>query len=159
MHDRELPEQNGTEPMTPEDYNLYDTLSHLLRRSHFHAEAVFSRMMRPHGVTSRQLALMVAISLTPGSSQRSLGDRVALDMNTVSDLLKRMEKRGLVERKPSVSDGRSVTIWLTGVGQRILDDMRADNAAYQEKLTANLTDAETAELKRLLQKLLDLRAE
>lgn len=146
-----------TDPIRTEDYNLYDTLSHLLRRSHFHAEALFSRTLRSYGVTSRQLALMVAIARAPGASQRVLGDMIALDMNTISDLLKRMETRGLVERRRSKSDGRSISIWLSETGARVLNDMRHDNALYQEALTANLSGAETAALKQLLRKLLNLQ--
>ncbi|MYI67531.1 MAG: MarR family transcriptional regulator [Boseongicola sp. SB0673_bin_14] len=78
---------------TTEAYDLLDTLSHLLRRSHFRAAKPFNQSLGHHGITSRQLALLVAISQNSDVSQRRAGELIALDMNTVSDLLRRMEER------------------------------------------------------------------
>ena len=95
-------EQQGIEAEeTFEAYDIHDTLSHLLRRSHFYAESLFSKELGAYGITSRQLALLVAVSQNAGASQRTIGDIIALDMNTVSDLLRRMEKNELIERRAS----------------------------------------------------------
>ncbi|MGC1502734.1 MAG: MarR family transcriptional regulator [Sulfitobacter sp.] len=141
---------------TFEGYDIHDTLSHLLRRSHFHAESLFSRELGAYGVTSRQLALLVAISQNAGASQRVLGDIIALDMNTVSDLLRRMEKNGLIERRPSEVDARSTEIYLAAKGISILSDIPIDNRRYQDTLAKNLSAEEAPVLKALLRKLLDL---
>lgn len=140
-------------------YDLHDTLSHLLRRSHFHAEKLFSRSLGHHGITSRQMALLVAASQNPDVSQRRLGELIALDMNTVSDLLRRMEKKGLIERRSSKEDGRSVAIRVSPLGQAMLDTVHQDNLRYQSQLTDQLSAEETAQLKRLLRVLLDLEGE
>lgn len=138
------------------DYDLLGTLSHLLRRSHFHAEALFAQMLGGYGVTSRQLALLVAVAQNPGAVQRTLGEIVALDTNTISDLLRRMEKRGLIERRSSSVDGRSVEIHLSSTGAEILVAIQNDNRRYQEALSESLSDEERQELKSLLKKLLRL---
>ncbi len=138
------------------DYDLKDTLSHLLRRSHFHAEALFSEMLGKHDVTSRQLALLVAVSQNPGASQRTIGRVIDLDTNTVSDMARRMEQRGLIKRLVSQADSRSYALSLQPAGVRVLKDVRQDNDRYQGVLSQRLTGGETAQLKKLLCKLLDL---
>lgn len=137
-------------------YDLLGTLSHLLRRSHFHAEALFAQILGDYGVTSRQLALLVAVAQNPGAQQRKLGEIIALDTNTISDLLRRMEKRGMIERKTSPVDGRSVEIRLGPTGAEILVDIQADNQRYQEALSEGLSAEEQKTLKSLLKKMLKL---
>ncbi|MCX7561751.1 winged helix DNA-binding protein [Sulfitobacter sp. F26204] len=141
----EVPEQS---------YELLDTLSHLLRRSHFHAEGLFSKTLGQFGVTSRQLALMVAVSQNPNASQRLVGELIALDENSVSDLLRRMDKNGLIERHSSREDGRSKLIRLSEKGHEILATIYAENRAYQDRLTDRLNDDETEQLRALLRKML-----
>lgn len=138
------------------EFDLLDTLSHLLRRSHFHAEQLFTKSLGHHGVTSRQLALLVAVSKNPDVSQRRVGELIALDMNTVSDMLRRMEKKGLVERRTHPDDGRSVTIRLSDKGYEALERVHAENKRYQDLLTENLSDAEATQLRTLLRLLLQL---
>lgn len=141
---------------TFETYDIHDTLSHLLRRSHFYAESLFTKELGAYGITSRQLALLVAISQNAGASQRILGDIIALDMNTVSDLLRRMEKNELIERRASTVDARSTEIYLGPKGMAILSAIPADNHRYQDILARNLSIEEASVLKALLRKLLDL---
>ncbi len=52
------------------EITLLDTLSHLLRRSHFHSEAIFTSMYGDMDLTSRQMSLLVAIAQNPEASQR-----------------------------------------------------------------------------------------
>jgi DNA-binding MarR family transcriptional regulator len=137
-------------------YDLYDTLSHLLRRSHFHAEGLFTKSLGHHGVTSRQLALLVVVSQNPNVSQRRVSELIALDINTVSDLLRRMEKNGLVERRSSNEDGRAIQITLSEKGTSVLAAIHDDNQQYQAQLTEHLSEADVTQLKYLLRKLLDL---
>lgn len=138
------------------DYDLLDTLSHLLRRSHFYAEALFAKQLGDYEVTSRQLALLVAVAQNPGASQRTIGDMIALDMNTISDMLRRMDKRELVERHASVEDGRSISIHLGNKSVELLTNIQDDALRYQELLSDALSDEEAAILKTLLRKLLGL---
>tara|TARA_R110000744_G_scaffold174765_6_gene293546 strand:- start:259 stop:756 length:498 start_codon:yes stop_codon:yes gene_type:complete len=150
-------EQQGIEAEeTFEAYDIHDTLSHLLRRSHFYAESLFSKELGAYGITSRQLALLVAVSQNAGASQRTIGDIIALDMNTVSDLLRRMEKNELIERRASAVDARSTEIYLGAKGRTILSAIPRDNRRYQQTLAKNLSVKEASMLKALLRKLLEL---
>ncbi len=136
------------------DIAYSDTLSHLLRRSHFQAEALFARIFAPLGITSRQHILMAAIALSPGASQRVISEAVSLDVNTVSDTLRRMERKGLVSRSVSESDSRSVSVALTAHGMSLLETSREHNQRFQDTLTARLSPEEMTQMRRLLHKML-----
>ncbi len=136
------------------DVAILDTLSHLLRRAHFRNEYLFSGIFGETGLTSRQMVLLVAIAQNPGVSQKVIGDIVALDVNTVSDTLRRMERKHLIERISSKADGRSVVVRLTSDGLKTLKDGMSRNPALQNQVAERLNPDEAADLKMLLQKVL-----
>nr|WP_254871442.1 MarR family transcriptional regulator [Pseudooceanicola sp. HF7] len=106
------------------------------------------------GITSRQLSLLVAVAENPGASQRQLSQAVTLDVNTVSDTLRRMERKSLIFRNASANDGRSVTVTLTEQGREILETAVSRNAMFQEMISEQLQPDETDQLKTLINKML-----
>lgn len=141
---------------TAEFTDLRYMLSHLLRRAHFNAEAKFAKTMSRNGLTSRQLALLVAIDQNPGASQNALGDIIALDRNSVSELVVRMIKKQLLKRETSKKDKRSFVLMLTQKGRDIIVEAAAGNPQYQESLAANLSEAETQRLIEYLRRMVGL---
>lgn len=137
-------------------YQLLDVMVHLLRRAHFRCESLFPGVFTDYEITSRQLALLVAIGQKPNSSQKAIGEMVALDVNTVSDTLRRMERKGLVERVASLTDARSICVTLTRKGFLLLESADDDIARLERRVSTNLTDAEEEQLKMLLRKMLNL---
>lgn len=141
---------------TAEFTDLRYMLSHLLRRAHFNAEARFAKTMSTNGLTSRQLALLVAIDQNPGASQNALGEIIALDRNSVSELVVRMIKKQLLKRETSKKDKRSFVLMLTDKGRDIIVEAAVRNPDYQESLTANLSDSETQQLIEYLRRMVGL---
>lgn len=135
-------------------FQLQHHLPFLLRRAHFAADASFVQMYG-NDVTSRQLALMVAIAQMPGLSQSQVAAEIGLDLNTCSDLVARAKAKGLVRRERSAQDGRSYCLFLTEEGQGIHDRALGEARAYSDEVTNRLEPQERAELVRLLRKLLD----
>ncbi len=74
-----------------------------------------------HGLTGPQLATLKAASrLGEASSTGALARAVHLSGPTVTGILDRLAKRGLVERARSGQDRRSVTITITRRGEEVL---------------------------------------
>ncbi len=80
----------------------------------------------------------------------ALGQRLDLEYNTVSPLVKRMEKAGLVARTPNPEDERSVLVQLTDAGR----DLRWVAHEMTGKLgeALGLDDAEIDVLRKMLQR-------
>ncbi|MEM6460384.1 MAG: MarR family winged helix-turn-helix transcriptional regulator [Pseudomonadota bacterium] len=163
MASEEAIEEKTTVPAEPivsggtaEFTDMRYLVSHLLRRAHFFAEARFAETMSRDGLTSRQLALMVAVDQNPGASQNAVGDIIALDRNSVSELVGRMIKKGLLERQTSQKDKRSFVLKLTDKGRETVAEAALKNPDYQSELTANLSQAETQQLIEYLRRMVSL---
>lgn len=135
---------------------LADLLSHLLRRAHFEAEAIFATHYDSLDVTSRQLALLFAIARHPGAPQTVLVDHVGLDANTFSDPAKRSQRKGLTRRERSSTDGRAFGLYLTDTGRRTIAAAAPITSTYQDRVARNLTRAERSDLMELLRRFLAL---
>ena len=88
-------------------------------------------------------------ALTPGE----LGDRTMVTSGAVSKRVDRLEARGLVERRPSGSDGRSRTVLLTREGRQVIDAAMSDHVVNEARLLAGLDPTERAALGELLGRL------
>ncbi|TXN29933.1 MarR family winged helix-turn-helix transcriptional regulator [Lacisediminihabitans profunda] len=81
--------------------------------------ARYRELLDPLGVTYPQyLALLVLWESGP-MSVSGLGDRLHLDSGTLSPLLRRLEKAGLIARNRLPHDERSVEVSLTDAGNAL----------------------------------------
>lgn len=71
------------------------------------------------GLTYPQYLVCLVLWEEDGPSVSGLGARLHLDSGTLTPLLKRMEKNGLVERRRNQDDQRVVTVHLTEAGQAL----------------------------------------
>jgi DNA-binding MarR family transcriptional regulator len=74
---------------------------------------------RAAGLTSQRYDLLLAIKTGPGetSTMTELASRLSLRQTTVTELVKRAEEAGLIERSTSVVDGRISVLALTEEGE------------------------------------------
>ena len=91
-------------------------LRQFLRRS--------ERTARSSGLTPQRHLLLLMIKGAPDLSQQStvteLADRLQLAQSTVTELVRRAEEAGLVEREQSANDARVAHLRLTAEGERRL---------------------------------------
>jgi len=85
--------------------------------------------LEPLGLTYPQLLVMVVLKTRSNLRVSDFCDYLHLDSGTVTPLLKRLEKKGLLERTRSKEDERSVTVSLTSEGKKFTKqfDSLADN--------------------------------
>ena len=76
-------------------------------------------------MTADQFVFISLLLDEGGITQKELGQKAYSDANTTTNMLKLLEKRGLVERKTDVRDRRAIRVYLTAKGRKIkktLDD-------------------------------------
>ena len=101
-----------------------------------------------HGLTGPQLATLQAASrLGEASSTGALARAVHLSGPTVTGILDRLAKRGLVERARNGQDRRSVTITITRRGEEV---MAAAPSLLQDRFRAELARVEDWEQTMIL---------
>jgi DNA-binding MarR family transcriptional regulator len=82
------------------------------------------RIARQSGLTPQRYALLLMIKGSPSGREQStvseLSERLQLAQSTVTELVRRAEEAGLIEREQSQSDARVVHLRLTAEGERRL---------------------------------------
>ncbi len=103
-------------------------------------------------LTYTQYIAMLVLWEKKSVTVKELGNALFLDSGTLTPLLKKMEAKGLLSRRRSSDDERSLIVTLTEEGEAMRD--RAVEVPYQMAKCVNLAPEEASELYRLLYKLL-----
>lgn len=74
---------------------------------------------------------------------------------SATEVVDRLETRGLTERLPDPADRRAVCVQLTDRGRTVLGELDAARDTDAEEVFSRLDEAERADLARLLRKLVD----
>lgn len=82
-----------------------------------------------------------------------LAKEMMLSTSAMTNRLDRLEKRGLIKRIVDSNDRRGLRIALTDEGFNLVDTLVVSHVETEERMIANLTQQERAELRRLLAKL------
>ncbi len=102
---------------------------------------LYRPLLAPLGLTYPQYLVLVSLWAQDGRSVRELGEELALESNTLTPLLKRMEESGLITRARSSEDERVVQVSLTEKGNALRSEA--------EKVTACVFEASGLSLDEL----------
>ena len=120
------------------DALLNHSLLHLLHRASQVADDIFAGHAELNGLTSRQFIVLAAISAREGASQTDITEVTGVDRSTLTDLIGRLQSRGLVARKRSQNDARSYEVRLTLKGRNLLVAAVPIARNVDERLLASL---------------------
>ena len=101
---------------------LDDQLCFALHAASRTMTAAYREPLARLGLTYPQYLVLMALWEDDGLTVSALGWRLKLDSGTLSPLVKRLEARGLVERRASADDERRVHVHLTEAGHRLSDE-------------------------------------
>ena len=87
-------------------------------------------------------------------SPTRLYEAAMISSGGMTNRLDRLERAGLVERRPDPGDRRGKLIALTEAGRRVIDELIGRHVANEERLLSVLTPAEQKKLNALLRKLI-----
>ncbi|MGO4220790.1 MarR family winged helix-turn-helix transcriptional regulator [Lysobacter sp. TAF61] len=114
----------------------------------------FGKVYRPLldelGLTYTQYVTIVALWEEDGQTVSGLGEKLFLESNTLTPILKKLEAMGHVERTRDPSDERQVRVRLTNGGRRLREKAFATDLADSCGIS-------TAEFKRLQKEIVALR--
>ena len=135
---------------------LGDDILAALRRIIRAVDLQSRQLVRSHGLTGPQALLLKEVILAGELTVGQLADRVSLSQATVTDILLRLEKRGLVERERSSEDKRRVLVHITVAGRRLMKhSLPLLQEAFLDKLN-HLQEWEKTQLLASLQRLADM---
>jgi MarR family transcriptional regulator, organic hydroperoxide resistance regulator len=107
-------------------------LSEYLCFAVYSANLAFGRAYKPTleslGLTYTQYIALVAIHEAGNLTVGSLGEKLFLESNTLTPLLKKLEAMGHVQRQRDSTDERLVRVSLTDTGRRVQAKATQDNS-------------------------------
>jgi DNA-binding MarR family transcriptional regulator len=103
---------------------------------------------RRAGLTPQRYLLLLMIKGAPDGTEKStvteLSERLRLAQSTVTELVRRAEEAGLLQRQPSRSDGRVAHLRLTGEGEKRLGQAVRNLAQERDELRIAFAHLESA---------------
>jgi DNA-binding MarR family transcriptional regulator len=108
-------------PLDPERYQGLAGFRFALRRFLAASETISKRA----GVTQQQYQAMLAIRTWPSKTMtvKDLSEELLLTHHAAVQLVNRLQRGGLVERRPSATDRRSVWLRLSARGEGLVDGL------------------------------------
>lgn len=129
-----------------------NSLGYLVRKSFRSVSRALEARTSKYGVTASQWHFLRVLWIEDGISQRELSERVSMREPTTVIAVKRLEKGGLIQRKPSTLDGRKINIYLTPKAKALKAKLMPLVEEVNDLATRGMTAKERSELRRLLGK-------
>jgi DNA-binding MarR family transcriptional regulator len=139
---------SATQPPPAAEEELIDALV----RASFEVMAVLTRVGAEHDLSLTQLRVL-AILRDRRVRMSDLAEYLGLDKSTISGLVDRAEKRGLVKREPNPVDKRAVDVFLTTAGTELAAQGASQIARSLSALTGKLTGTEIRLVTDLLERM------
>jgi DNA-binding MarR family transcriptional regulator len=102
----------------------------------YSANLAFGRAYRPIldkvGLTYTQYVTLVALGEEDNQTVGELGEKLFLESNTLTPILKKLESLGLVDRQRDPSDERQVRVNITGAGRKLKRQVQTNAANVKE---------------------------
>jgi DNA-binding MarR family transcriptional regulator len=120
------------------------------------------RVMQPvfqgSGISASQWGLLRALGRAEDEGAGSLrltdlGDRLLVRPPSITGVVGRLDRMGLLERKPSATDLRAKEVRLTPAGRRLLERVRKAHRERVRAVLGGLAPPEHAQLRVLLERL------
>lgn len=119
---------------------------HLLHRAGQCAAEIFQTELGTGDITPRQFAVLVTVSQNEGLSQTHLVERTGIDRSTLADVVRRMLKKGLLQRRRTREDARAYAVKLTDEGWRILKSVDPLARKVDDKILSSLPSGQREKL-------------
>jgi DNA-binding MarR family transcriptional regulator len=148
------PEQTQPEQTRPEPAGRKRTdIAFLVAQLGAYAAERFGERAAALDFTRPQAGLLRLISREPGLSQQAVARRLGTPPSRLVALVDGLEQRGLIERRRNPGDRRNYALHLTAAGEQAMAALRQVTLEHEQAISAPLTQAERAQLSKLLGKL------
>jgi DNA-binding MarR family transcriptional regulator len=131
---------------------LETLLGYNARRAALAVIAVFLKRMEPFGLRPVDFSVLTLIAHNPGVTSRQLCAALDILPPNLVGMIKSLDQRGLIERRPHPSDRRAQGLHLSQAGEKLQREAQDTATALEQDLTPDLTASELQTLKQLLLK-------
>jgi DNA-binding MarR family transcriptional regulator len=129
---------------------IQDYLGFQLLQAHKAHRARAEAALNKLGLHTGQEMLLLQLWLEEGIPQSQLATWMGVEPPTATKMLQRMERVGLIERRPDPEDARISRVYLTETGRALEQPVLEVWKQLEAQTVAGLSDTEQALLRRLL---------
>jgi DNA-binding MarR family transcriptional regulator len=115
-----------------------------------HAAEGFTRRIAELDLTPPQAGLLRTVGMTPGQHQQEVARQLGMTPSRFVAFVDTMETRGLIERRRDPEDRRFQRLYLTPVGEEMMDRIGDAAAAHEDDICSALDTGERQTLAELL---------
>ncbi|MEO1011209.1 MAG: MarR family transcriptional regulator [Bacteroidota bacterium] len=116
------------------------TIDYALRATWQAVARMYNEEAKGFGSTMAVGFTLLSIDPKEGTPSTALGPKMGMEATSLSRILKSMEKKGLIERRPNPKDGRGVLIHLTDFGLEKRTDSRNVVLRFNEAIREHLSE-------------------
>lgn len=110
-------------------------------------------VVRDKGLTLPQVHALEILGTHKALRMKELAMKMGVTTGTLTVLADRLEKAGMLRRKPHEEDRRSILVELTDQGQKVFEEHDELHNQLTRDITAKLSDTERSQLAEMLRKI------
>ncbi|WP_399880794.1 MarR family winged helix-turn-helix transcriptional regulator [Streptomyces sp. BBFR51] len=114
------------------------SLLYLLKRTELVVRARLEELLKPAGVTALQYTALTVLERHDGVSAAQLARDSFVTAQSMADMVRALESRGLVRREPNPGNRREKVILLADAGRRLLADYAEPARRLERRMVADL---------------------
>ena len=138
----------------PAKLDLADYLPYLVNRvGTIIAEQFGADALARHGLSIAEWRVLAVLASNGGQRQIDLADLTSIEASTLSRLVSRLIRMGLVTRTRSANSNREVVVKLSAKGTALVGRLIPIARGYEAAAIAGITPSELAALKRSLRRI------
>ena len=106
-----------------------------------------------YGIKIEGARVLVVTLQNPGIRIGEVAEITRIEPSTLTHLVKRLERDGLIRRRRGAEDSRLVTLELTAKGRRVAADVHAVALLHHRTLTAGISNADLERFRSVLERM------
>lgn len=126
------------------------SLLYLLKRTELVVRARLEELLKPAGVTALQYTALTVLERHDGISAAQLARDSFVTAQSMADMVRALESRGLVRREPNPGNRREKVILLADAGRRLLADHAEPARLLERRMVADLGPADVERFREVL---------
>jgi len=127
---------NPADPTDPTNPKLADFLCFAIYSANLAYGRAYKPILEELGLTYTQYITIVALWENDNQTVSGLGEKLFLESNTLTPILKKLEAMGYLHRRRDPADERQVLVSLTDAGRRLREKGLGMNLVKASGLTA-----------------------
>ena len=126
------------------------SLLYSVKRVELVVRAHLDEVLKPSGITVLQYTALTVLEQHEGLPAAQLARRSFVTAQSMADLVRALEQRGLIVRERNPGNRRELLIHLTDAGRQLLAEHADEVQALEQRMVSGLTDRQVDQFRSAL---------